>query len=94
MLAATTPSQMIEAQNIKIDNLLHELTTIRNSANTISNSENLEALELEVHRVTQELGDTIVSIKIQQHLEQPETKALEKELVKCHLKKNEKHGVS
>ena len=42
MLAATTPSQMIEAQNIKIDNLLHELTTIRNSANTISNSENLE----------------------------------------------------
>lgn len=76
----------------KIEQLMDQLSAIRHRKDKITNAADFHALEIEVHKVSKELADTISGIKLQEHLSSAENKETEKELVKAQPKKNEKHG--
>ncbi len=82
----STPSKqdIIADLNKNVETLFAKLMQIKTQSYEIQNSEDMNRLENELHKISKELADTVAAIKLQEHLDDRKNKEAEKELAHSH----------
>ena len=82
----------ISEYELEIQKIYEQLAWLQQEDRIVTNAEELEELEREIRRLTDQLGSLLLGKKVQESLDSPEGEAAEKELVKSIPKRLKSEG--